>query len=333
MTADPRLPWSVRFRREREKSWTELEELVRRAEKSGLSALTPDQLRRLPVLYRAVLSSLEVARASVADRSLLDWLQSLAARAYLVVHAPRRSLAEVVWQFLAWGFPATVRAIRWHLLLSAALLLLGMAIAWVLVAADPDRHYWLFMPAEMAQGRSPEATTAELREPLFSGAQEDRALLTFAVYLFTHNSSIGILTYGLGFALGLPVALLLFYNGMILGAMSALYHSRGLAVEWWSWVLPHGGTEILAIVLCGAAGLAIGERLLFPGTGSRLHELAVAGRRLGAVIAGAIAMLALAGIIEGVFRQLVDSVFVRYALATLLAGSWVVYFTLAGRRR
>ena len=50
---------SFEFRREREKTWKELERLVARVEKSGVRALAAEQLARLPVLYRATLSSLQ----------------------------------------------------------------------------------------------------------------------------------------------------------------------------------------------------------------------------------------------------------------------------------
>lgn len=42
-------------------------------------------------------------------------------------------------------------------------------------------------------------------------------------------------------------------------------------------------------------------------------------------------MLFLAGLIEGIFRQAVNDVPVRYALATLTASLWIVYFVFVGQ--
>jgi len=326
--SDPGTPWSVQFRRERQDAWKELEGLVDACEKRGIRGLPAAQIARLPVLYRAALSSLGVARSSVLDQGLRQYLESLVARAYLVVYAPKRSLREVVLPFLTAGFPAAVRSIRWHVAASAGVLLLGFAIAFAMVGRDLV-DYDLFVDARMAGGRTPNATVEELRETLF--AAPDEGLLSFAAFLFTNNSSVGILAYGLGFVLGLPVLLLLLWNGMILGAMTALFHERGLAVEWWSWILPHGVTELLAIVLCGAAGLAVGHRLVFPGAYSRAAALVAAGRTMGAVVAGSVGMLFLAAMVEGVFRQVVQSVPLRYALAATFAGLWALYFVRAGR--
>ena len=329
MTAPHETPWSVRFRRERQATWVELEDLVSRCERRGLGNLRPEQLARLPVLYRATLSSLSVARSSVLDQSLRQHLESLVARAYLVVYSPKRTLGEVLLPFLTEGFPRAVRSIRWHVAVAAVVMLLGGALAYRMVLADPE-HYYLFVDAGMASGRDPTASTESLRETLFHDPGE--GLLDFAGFLFAHNSSVGILTYGLGFVFGLPVVLLLLFNGMLLGAMTALFHERGLAVEWWSWILPHGVTELLAIVLCGAAGLAIGQRLVFPGPHSGLQALAEVGRRMGAVVAGSVLMLLLAAMVEGVFRQVVQHVPTRYTMATVFALLWLGYFGFAGRR-
>jgi uncharacterized membrane protein SpoIIM required for sporulation len=324
-------PWSVQFRRERQAVWTELEALVAQSEKNGVRSLGAEKVARLPVLYRASLSSLGVARASVLDQNLRDYLEALVARAYLVVYAPKRRLGDVVLAFVTAGFPAAVRSIARHVAIATGLLVLGIALAWAMVAADME-NYWLFVDSGMAQGRDPNATTESLRRTLFD-EHGDAGLLTFATFLFTHNSSVGILTYGLGFVFGLPVVLLLFYNGMLLGAMSALFHARGLGFEWWSWILPHGVTELTAIVLCGAAGLAVAGEVVFPGRRSRLHALAATGRRMGGVVAGSVAMLLLAALVEGVFRQVVTHVPTRYTLAATFAGLWTAYFVRAGRPR
>lgn len=331
MNDSPGGPWSVQFRREREHTWRELERLVERAERGGLADESAERIARVPMLYRAVVSSLSVARASVLDKGLLEYLETLASRAYLVVYAPKRTLAETLLPFVGSGFPTAVRSIARHVAVSAALLVLGAAIAYAMVTADMDQYY-LFVDVGMAQGRDPTASTESLRDTLFHDDGE-RGLLAFATFLFTHNSSVAILTFGLGFVFGLPVVLLLFYNGMLLGAMTALFVDRGLGIEWWSWILPHGVTELLAIVLCGAAGLTVGEQLVFAGRTSRLHALADVGRRMGGVVAGSVAMLLLAGFVEGVFRQVVHDLGVRYAMAGVFALAWATYFGMAGRRK
>src|SRR4051812_4683861 len=116
---------SVEFRREREASWAELERLVGIVEKRSVRALSAAELARLPVLYRATLSSLSVARAISLDRNLLDYLESLTGRAYFCVYGAKRHLREALAEFFLDRFPAAVRHIRGHIALSALLLVLG----------------------------------------------------------------------------------------------------------------------------------------------------------------------------------------------------------------
>ena len=332
MSAGDRELWSASFRREREASWRELDRLVRVVEKKSVRALAAADLARLPVLYRAALSSLSVARAVSLDRNLREFLEALTARAYRAVYGPNRAFFGVAWQFLARGFPRAVRAAGGQVLVAAVALLLGHAVAQVLVAGDLDR-YWHFVPAGMAQGRDPTATTAELRATLFGGDRDVDLLSAFAAFLFSNNARVAMLAFGLGFAAGVPVLLLLFFNGMILGGMSALFHERGLAAEWWSWILPHGITEMLAVVLAGAAGLVLADAMVFPGRHARVHRLAQRGRLAGTIVLGTVLMLFLAGVIEGVFRQLVTDLTLRYLLAAATACGWLGYFGFAGRER
>jgi uncharacterized membrane protein SpoIIM required for sporulation len=321
---------SARFRGEREASWRELERLVGACESRGASSLSAAELNRLPALYRAAVSSLSVARAISLDKNLLTYLTALAGRAYLCVYGGKRRAGLALADFFRRGFPRQVR--RHALLVGAAiaLMLLGMATGYRLTAADPERYYDL-VDESLAAGRDPGASTAELRAALYHGEEVGTGLLgAFSAFLATHNAQIGILCFALGVAAGAPVVYLLFANGLMLGAMAALYGSRGLGAEFWAWVLPHGITELTAVGLCGAAGMALGGALLFPGRHTRLQALAVRGREAALLVAGAVAMLFVAALIEGVFRQRVHDPVWRWLVAAASLALWSGYFLFAG---
>ena len=323
---------SYEFRREREASWERLEAIVNRAERSGVSSLSEHDLMQLPTLYRGALSSLNVARSISLDRALLEYLEALCQRAYFCVYGARRHLRDVLAEFFGRRFPRMVRRFAPHLVLSLLLLGAGTLAGYLLTRADPDRYY-AFISPQMAQGRDPGASTADLRASLYDPGDEDRMLATFAAFLFSNNAKVGMLCFALGFAAGIPVFLLLFMNGLTLGAMTALYASRGLAVDWWGWVLPHGVTELLAVAVCGAAGLVLGQSLVFPGTSTRLENLARRGKDAGVLVVGAILMFFVAALLEGFFRQLVTDVSARYLVIALTTTAWVVYFGWVGRTR
>ena len=320
---------SAQFRREREDTWRQLETLVDRVEAAGLKSLSAVELNRLPALYRGAVSSLSVARAISLDKSLLDYLTALAGRAYLCVYGSKRPVAAAFADFFRRRFPAAVRRQGGFVAVALAFLLLGILTGFHLTRADPERYY-SFVGEEMAQGRTPASSTEELRDILYHG-DSGSALTLFASFLFTHNARIGLLCFAVGFAAGVPVPYLLFINGLTLGAMAALYHARGLGFEFWAWILPHGVTELLAIALCAAGGLALGFCLIFPGRHTRLRNLALRGREAGLLAAGSVALFFCAALLEGFFRQMVQSLPVRGAVAGLTLVAWTGYFLFAGR--
>ena len=324
---------STAFRREREGTWRELERLIGKAESGGLRSLSASELFRLPKLYRASLSSLSVARAISLDRNLVGYLESLAARAYFYVYGARAGIATGIAAFFAVRFPAAVRAARWHIGAAAFFMALGVFTGFVLTLGEPDWYYAL-VPDALAEDRSPASSTAALRAILFeTGDRLDDMLNVFAAFLFTHNAGIGMLAFALGFALGVPVVLLMFYNGLILGALAAVYESHDLSAEFWAWIAIHGTTELTAVVLCGGAGFVLATSLAFPGPHTRLATLARLGRMAAQIVIGAVVLFLIAALLEGFARQIVTDSVWRAAIAVVALALWIAYFSRAGRGR
>ena len=323
---------SFEFRRERQGSWLELERLVQKADRSDLRKLSASELSRLPLLYRAALSSLSVARAISLDRNVVEYLEGLCARAHGCVYGVRRRLPDALGEFFLRRFPSTVRAYSGAFLFSLSIVLLGVVAGWWLCADNPERYY-AFVGEGLAGGRDPGATTEFLRDGLYGRDHDTGGLAAFASFLFAHNAQVAILAFCLGLLVGLPTFLLLLTTGLMMGAFGWLYGSRGLAVDLWAWLLPHGITEIGAVVLCGAGGFVVAHAIVFPGELSRLDNLAKRGRDAGVLVIGAVCMLLVAGLIEGIFRQAVVNVPARYAVALATLVGWSLYLGFVGRRR
>jgi len=314
------------FRRERVTQWVELESLVDRIEKKGLSSLPSRSIQRLPALYRAAVSSLSVARSISLDRNMLEYLESLVARAFVCVYGVKPRTGGTIREFFSRSFPAAVRHCGAGIIASLGLLLAGIVVG---LATYSPVNYDTIMPDGMSQGRTPLSSTEDLREILYSGSgSSDSELGLFSTFLFTHNAQIGFFAFAIGFALGLPTIIILFYNGLLLGAMAGLYASRGLGAEFWAWVLPHGVTELLAVCLCGGAGLQIALAIVRPGRHRRLDNLARSGRQAALVVLGAALLFLAAGLIEGYFRQLVQDVPTRFIVAGATFLFWTAYLGL-----
>jgi uncharacterized membrane protein SpoIIM required for sporulation len=316
---------SLRFRVEREATWQRLDELLNRVEKRSPSALSDDDMLAIPVLYRATLSSRSVARATALDQALIRYLEALSARAYFFVYGTRTTLMQRIGEFFVHSWPASVRSIWRETVVAMAITLIGVFGAYFLVQSDPA-FFFSFVPQELAGGRDPGASPAELRAALYQDVDPDDALGVFATFLFTHNSQVSLFAFALGIAFCLPSVFLLAYNGCTLGAMFAIYTAHGLGFEFAAWIFVHGVTELFAIILAGAAGLRVGWSVAYPGALSRLEAAEQAGRQGGVVMIGVIIMLLIAGLLEGFARQLIQADAGRWAIAGATALMWGLYF-------
>jgi len=325
---------SAEFRSLRQEGWRELEGLLDRAERKGIRSLSPEELTRLPVLYRLAVSSLSVAQSIALDRNLLLYLENLALRGFLTVYGPRVSPLRGLAEFLTKDFAVAVRAARWHLLVAFLCGVLGVVAGYLLMEQD-SAWFNAIVPPGLAGGRGPSSTRESLlNDEIFAPWEGILASFVAAAnYLFTHNSLVCILIFSLGFAAGVPTVLLVIYQGLVLGVFVSLHAQKDLTVEVIGWLAIHGVTELTAMVLCGAAGLVLAEKMLFPGRLNRADSLAEGGRMAARIAIGAVTMLLVAGILEGGFRQLVADTFWRFVIGGGTGVFWLLYFTQAGRRR
>ena len=192
-----------------------------------------------------------------------------------------------------------------------------------MITSDPTWFYSI-IPEALAQGRDPTATAELLRSTIYD--KEKDWLLTFATFLFTHNSQIAIFSFALGFAFAVPTVLLILYNGLSMGGMIAVFASKGLGPNFAAWLMIHGTTEIFAICIAGAAGIRIGMAVAFPGRVSRMEATVRAGRLAATAMIGVIVMLGAAGLLEGVGRQTILDDGLRALIGAAMLALWLVYF-------
>lgn len=321
---------SDKFRLEREADWRRLENIVTKLEKGRLRAVSDDDITELPALYRLAASSLAVARETSLDKATLAYLEGLVQRAWYQVYGPRRGFIAWLRQFFTGGWSRSVRDIWLDICVAFAVMVAGTVSGWLLVARNSDWYYAL-VPTGLADERVPGASREVLAETLRI-ENETGGLSAFAAYLFYNNASVSILAFALGFAFGIPSLMLLVHNMAMLGAMLWLFNSVGLLPDFLAWLAVHGTTELLAILLAGAAGTHIGRKMAFPGTRTILAAAADAGKRTAAVMVGVVLMLVLAAVLEAFPRQLAAPE-TRAVIGIFMAVFWAAYFTLSGRER
>ena len=89
----------------------------------------------------------------------------------------------------------------------------------------------------------------------------------------TNNIYVALYTFVLGIIFSFGSIVSLFRNGVMLGSFQYFFFSKGLGFQSVLVIWIHGTLEISAIVLAGAAGLILGNSLLFPKTYTRMASV------------------------------------------------------------
>ncbi|MBL9037856.1 MAG: stage II sporulation protein M [Archangium sp.] len=287
------------FMSARRPRWESLQRLLERAEQVGLRGLSLDEAKSLARLYRAASSDLLWARAHDSSADVTGFLNDLVGRAYALTTPGRRFRWGDAWRFVTTGFPATVRA-EWRACAASVLVFFaGAAFGWVGMAVDPRAAPYL-VPEQHLDVDPAERAAQEAKAPGV-GVEAQAA---FSSFLFTHNISVAFFCFALGLTAGVGTAIMLFSNGLMLGALAWVYASKGLAGWFWAWILPHGVPEITAICIAGAAGFIVARGIVAPGALSRRDAVRSESVVAVRLVFGTLVLFVVAGCIEGTISQI-----------------------------
>ncbi|HYW48067.1 MAG TPA: stage II sporulation protein M [Bryobacteraceae bacterium] len=279
--------------------WDELQNVLQRMEAEPERRVPLEEIQRLHYLYER--SSADLARLDTfsTEPRLRAFLESLVSRAYSEIHETRAPLG-VRWKSMVLAFP---RAFRRHLgaaRLSAGVTLLGVAFGCFAMWRDP-RSKAVLMPFPGLMVSPAERVAKE------ESAPNDRlkgSKATFSADLMQHNIRVTLLTMGTGIAWGAGTLILLFANGVTLGAVAADYVAGGQAKFLAGWLLPHGSIEIPAILLGGQAGFILAAAVIgWGGRASRTERFRAVMHDLLAIAGGAAGLLVWAGLVEAFISQ------------------------------
>jgi uncharacterized membrane protein SpoIIM required for sporulation len=315
-----------RFVVARRARWDRLAALVDRAARRGVRSLSADEIDELALAYRAATSDLAVARTRGEDPVILDHLNRLTARAHSVVYV---ATARTGWHrfvdFVVRGFPREVRRSWAPIVFCTMVTILSAFVAYGSVAADPANAHALLPAMQLAP------VTKALHDSNFGFDRANSPAV--ASMVITNNIQVAAIAFAGGMTAGLLTGWIILTNGLMVGALGALYANAGFGVDFWATIAPHGVIELTAIQIAGGAGLVLAAGYLRPGRARRADALIVAARRAGTLILGVALLLCVAGTIEGFISPQRLSIPVRIAVGALTAIALLAYFVGAGTQR
>lgn len=318
-----------RFIHARTPVWQRLDDLLDQAEVEN-DRLSRQEVHELVELYRRACSDLNLARSHTANPELLGRLNQLTGRAYRFVYQAGRQkpLLDAFAKLVTREIPSAFRRERLFIALAAAAFLLGTLVGAIAIVVDPANGPRL-IPAEFfTESPRERVNHIEHNEERIDNVEK---AMVFGASLYTHNIQVAFLTFSLGAITFIGGLWLLFYNGVILGAVGTMYYLDGVSTFFFAWVGPHGALELPSIVFGGAAGLLAGRALLMPGNLSRATSLRRALPSIWRIITASAMTLVFAGIVEGSFSQFSSRTFsygLKIGVAVLLFTSLMAYLFL-----
>ncbi len=114
-----------------------------------------------------------------------------------------------------------------------------------------------------------------------------------------NNVKVSFVIFALGVFTSIGTGFMLFQNGVMLGSFQTFFAQHGLLWQSALAVWLHGTLEISAVIVAGAAGIAMGNGWLFPGTYPRLVSFRRGARRGLRIVVGAVPLFVVAGFVEG----------------------------------
>lgn len=281
--------------------WVELENMLDRIEADPSAQLPLPQLQRFHQLYERTAADLARITTYSSEPETRRFLENLVARAYGEIHETRekqRRFFPLQWFFKTW--PQTFRRHMRAFYLSVAITIAGCAFGGLAVAFDPDAKAVLMPFSHLMQ--DPAKRVADEESSTVDRMKGHKT--SFSAELMTHNIKVSIFTLALGMTWGVGTIIMLFYNGVILGAVAVDYIRAGETPFLFGWLMPHGVVEIPAILIAGQAGLILAFALIGRGRRmplrARLREIS---GDVSTLIFGVGLMLVWAGFIEAFLSQ------------------------------
>jgi uncharacterized membrane protein SpoIIM required for sporulation len=274
----------VTFLRKQAPKWKEFEKMLSSEEAD------PDELADL---FVQLTDDLSYSRTFYPKSKTTQYLNSLAAKVHLLIYKNKKEKKNRIISFWKTELPMTIYKHKQEMSASFIIFMLAICIG-IISTANDDTFVRLIlgdsyvnMTLENIEKGDPMAVYKKMNQiDMFIG-------ITF------NNIRVSIFAFIAGIIFSLGTGLILFQNGVMLGAFQYFFFQQELLFESMLVIWIHGTLEISAIIIAGCAGLVLGNSILFPGTFSRRLSLMIGAKDGLKIVMGLVPIFITAGFLEG----------------------------------
>ena len=286
--------------------------------------ITPD---RLAEMFIQLTDDLAFARTQYPSSRTTTYLNNLVSRIHLEIYRNKREKSNRIINFWKYEVPSIMWEVRKPLLYSLIIFLTAGLIGTVSSLYD-ETFVRLIMGDWYVN-----MTLENIKEGKPTGVYASDDAWDMFLNITFNNIIVSFRVFVLGVFTSVVTGLMLFYNGVMLGAFFTMFYKESLLLQAAPVVMLHGTIELSAIVVAGAAGIVMGNSILFPGTYSRFESFRHGALRGLKIVMGLLPFFIVAGFIESFITRYADMHWI-IKLIILLASAFVMlyYFVIYPRQ-
>ncbi|WP_066288158.1 stage II sporulation protein M [Bacillus sp. FJAT-29937] len=305
------------FIKQHREDWQQLEQMAASMQKRKRK-ITGADINHYYRLYQKAAQNLSYSQTYFPNEDVTQYLNALVSKSHNLLYKNQMTSMKQASYFFRTKFIGLLIE-QWKFIIAAMVLFTVGGVGSFFSVVDDPMHIYSILPADIAQGVDP--------DKLGSGdGAVDSPFMSASI--MTNNIQVAILAFAGGVTFGILTIYLLIYNGIIVGALAALFWNHGKSYDFWAYIVPHGMIELTAIFIAGGAGLLMGYKLFVPGNFSRGFQLKHQASRSVQLLLGTIPLFVIAGIIEGFITPAKISLEAKYIVAFITIIGLILYIAI-----
>ncbi len=273
----------TKFISENKEKWQRFENL------NSQTKANPEELSNL---YIDITDDLAYTQTHYQRRTVRVYLNQLAQNVFIGVNKYKKDSFKTLLRQVTTEIPLEIYRARKTLLTALIAFLIYAGIGVVSTIINPD------FPRVVMGDDYVDMTISNIESGNPLGVYQSIDQMSMFIRITTNNLMVAFLTFFVGLLFTVGTHLMLFSNGVMLGAFQYYFYTKGLLITSFLGIWIHGAFEISAIVIAGGAGITIGNGWLFPGTFTRFQSLKLAMRRGVRIMLLLVPFIIMAGFLE-----------------------------------
>lgn len=312
----------ITFLKQNADKWQQFEQLI-----TERGHTDPDLMAGL---FIQLTDDLSYSKTHYPQSKTTQYLNAVAARVHQEIYKNKKEKRSRILTFWKYELPFTFKNSHKQLFYSALIFFISLLIG--IVSAAHDESFVRLILGDEYVNQTLE--NIHNGDPMAIYKSMDQSTMFLAITLNNIYVSFYCFVFGLFFSMG--TGLMLFSNGVMLGAFQYFFYSKGLLIDSMLVIWIHGTLEISAIIIAGGAGLTMGNSILFPGTYSRLTSFMRGAKQGLKITVGLIPIFITAGFLESfVTRQHMPvwlSLAIIFTSLSFIVWYFIIYPIVLNRR-